>query len=97
MERTGDYRLLRKRDQARGGIAASIIELIDMDDMNSFYTILGNLLEEELPVPPPHVTWLTFGCAEGIGVPDVHALQALQALQLRGLHPDETKRMPVSS
>lgn len=57
----------------------SIIVLIEMDGMSVFYKKLKtlNLIDRDLPVPPPHVTLYTYNCDTGIGVPSEEALQAL--------------------
>jgi hypothetical protein len=48
----------------------SIIILLEMEEMAAFYQSLKvlKLIDNDLPVPPPHVTLYTFNCDRGIGV-----------------------------
>jgi len=57
----------------------SIIILLEMEGMTSFYQSLKalELIDNDLPVPPPHVTLYTFNCDRGIGVPSQNQLVKL--------------------
>ena len=50
-----------------------------MRGMARFYAKLRerDLIDNALPVPPPHVTLYTFNCDTGIGVPSEAELDAL--------------------
>ena len=87
-ERSGRCLLLRKSRVEHGHVrvAHSIIELIDLPAMAPFQRALGRMLGRQLPVPPPHVTLYTAGCAQGIGV---SSPAQLRALAVRGLLPGE--------
>lgn len=79
--RTGEGAWIEKpglRDDGRRGKVASIIEFVELPAMAHFHRWLGLLLGRQLPVPPPHLTLYTCGCAKGIGIPTHAALRAWQ-------------------
>ena len=79
---TPHYRLLTRTAAAPGSsppTESSIVVLIDMKGMKSFYDELKALgvLARDLPVPPPHVTLYTSNCDTGIGVHSEDELERL--------------------
>ena len=79
---TSEYRHLvrtAKNEAADHATEQSIIVLIEMDGMSVFYEKLKtlNLIDRDLPVPPPHVTLYTYNCDAGIGVHSEDALYEL--------------------
>lgn len=84
---TPQYRLLARTASASGASPAtesSIVVLIDMKGMKSFYDELKALgvLARDLPVPPPHVTLYTSHCDTGIGVHSEDELERLTRTRL---------------
>lgn len=76
-KQTGPVHLLSRL--AEGGVEESIILLIDMPGVETFYeqlTSLG-LIEPNTPVPPAHITLYTRNCPLGIGVPNDDVLNTL--------------------
>ena len=72
-KKTIDFRHLVRScigPNATGETEESIIILLEMEGMASFYQSLKalDLIDNDLPVPPAHVTLYTFNCDEGIGV-----------------------------
>lgn len=77
--RTGRGALIEKhgrRDDGTTGAVASIVEFVDLPALAHFHRWLGGLLGRQLPLPPPHVTLYTLGCATGIGIPTPAKLRA---------------------
>ncbi len=71
--KTHDLRHLVRENTEPGGIdkiEESIIMRLQMGGMEEFYTRLKTLglINEDQPVPPPHVTLYTRNCDTGIGV-----------------------------
>ncbi|MDN5780647.1 MAG: hypothetical protein L0H23_01265 [Luteimonas sp.] len=87
-ERGGRCLLLRKSFVEHGHVlvAHSIVEMIGLPAMAPFHRALGRLLGRQLPVPPPHVTLYTAGCARGIGV---SSPARLRAFAVRSIAADE--------
>lgn len=90
--RTGVGAVIEKRgrrDDGGAGVVASIIEFVDLPALAFFSRWLGGLLGRQLPVPPPHVTLYTHGCAKGIGIPTEAKLRAWRrgGIDLRALLP----------
>ena len=84
---TGDYRHLARSAKSPASALAtedSIIVLIEMNGMQSFYDMLKVLgvLDRHLPVPPPHVTLYTSNCDTGIGVHSIDELEQLTRVRL---------------
>jgi hypothetical protein len=73
--RCRSWALLEKREGARSRQA--LVEHLRMPAMAAFHRRLGTLLDEALPVPPPHVTLYTGGGSKGIGLPDEATLERL--------------------
>lgn len=65
------------RKSKPGGVADSLVELVDLPALAAFHFALGRRLGARLPVPPAHVTRWVRGDPEGIGVPDEAALREL--------------------
>ena len=63
----------------KNNIQNSIIMLIDMPGMTTFYQqlISFGLIPGETPIPPAHVTLYTYNCPPGIGVPSNRTLDSL--------------------
>ncbi|MFL6591872.1 MAG: hypothetical protein ACJ8GK_04090 [Luteimonas sp.] len=75
-QRCRAWALLEKRDGAR--CRRSLVEHLRMPAMADFHRRLGTLLDQTLPVPPPHVTLYIGGGAKGIGLPDEATLERLR-------------------
>ncbi|UCB55460.1 MAG: hypothetical protein JSW45_02720 [Thiotrichales bacterium] len=75
--RTEDFRHLVKTSTTT--TAQSIIVLLEMDGMAAFHEKLKalNLIDQDHPLPPPHVTLYTCNCDTGIGVNSESELEAL--------------------
>ena len=77
--------LVRTRSAARQDCAEeSIIMLLEMAGMPDFYERLKafDLIPDDTPVPPPHVTMYVRNCARGIGV---HSQEELAELSVGSL------------
>lgn len=77
--RTGERRLIEKRettDDGEPGTVASVIEFVEMPALGFFYRWLGELLGRQVAVPPAHVTLYTHRKAKGIGIPTRARLRA---------------------
>ncbi len=77
---TEDYRhLVRVTTDGSATTEESIIVLLEMKGMEDFYRKLKqmNLIDDETPVPPPHVTLYTCNCDTGIGIPSTSDLETL--------------------
>jgi hypothetical protein len=71
--KTQDLRHLVRENNELGGIdkvEESIVIRLEMGGMAEFYSKLKTLglIDEDQPVPPPHVTLYTRNCDQGIGV-----------------------------
>ncbi|MGB5278157.1 MAG: hypothetical protein WBO73_18510 [Gammaproteobacteria bacterium] len=89
-KKTTDLRhLVRKRSLAPSLDVEqeSIIMLVVMDGMELFYNKLRSLdlIADDYPVPPPHVTLYTRNCDQGIGVHSEDELTALTKEHLQKL------------
>ena len=83
----GEYRhLARTANDSTSALDTedSIIVLIEMNGMQSFYGKLKELgiVDKQLPVPPPHVTLYTSNCDTGIGVHSADELEQLTRARL---------------
>ena len=79
---SGEYRRLVRvatENTSTGATEESIIVLLEMKGMRLFYDKMKalDLIDRDLPVPPPHVTLYTHNCDTGIGVPGEKELHAL--------------------
>jgi len=75
--KTTDLRhLIRQRSGQTAAAEESIIMLLDMEGMASFYQKLKalGLIDNEHPLPPPHVTLYTRNSDTGIGVHSANEL-----------------------
>lgn len=75
-QRDRRWSLLERCDEGRR--RHSLVEHLRMPAMAAFHRRLGELLGDELPVPPPHVTLHTAGGAMGIGLPDEATLERVR-------------------
>ena len=77
---TDDYRhLVRPATENEDATEESIIVLLEMKGMRDFYEKLKqqSLIDDETPLPPPHVTLYTYNCDTGIGIPSASELDRL--------------------
>ena len=77
---TDDYRHLARTATDNGDrTEESIIVLLKMKGISDFYDNLKqqDLIDDETPLPPPHVTLYTYNCDTGIGVPSASELDRL--------------------
>jgi hypothetical protein len=81
-KQTGPVHILSRLEE--GVVEKSIIMLIEMPGVTTFYDGLKaiGLINLEVPVPPPHVTMYTQNCPLGIGVPSDEALHILSSKTL---------------
>lgn len=77
-KRSGPIHILSRRNKERT-VQKTVILLIDMPGMTSFYEQLKSLglIADKSPVPPAHVTLYTHHCPLGIGVPSKEILNSL--------------------
>ena len=71
--KTGDLRHIARENTELAGMnmtEESIIMLVEMEGMAEFYAQLKTLgvIDNDHPVPPPHVTLYTRNCDPGIGI-----------------------------
>ncbi len=76
-DKAGPVHLLSSSKE--GIVQKSIIMLIDMPGMTTFYQQLKSfgLIPDKTPIPPAHVTLYTYNCPPGIGVPSNETLHSL--------------------
>ena len=76
-KQTGPVHILSRSEE--DVVEKSVIMLIEMPGVTTFYDQLKalGLIDLEVPVPPPHVTMYTQNCHLGIGVPNDDALNIL--------------------
>ena len=76
-KQTGPVHILSRSEE--GVVEKSVIMLIEMPSVTTFYAQLKaiGLIDLETPVPPPHVTMYTQNCPLGIAVPDKKTLNTL--------------------
>ena len=76
-KQTGPVHILSRSKE--GVVEKSVIMLIEMPGVTTFYDQLKalGLIDLQTPVPPPHVTMYTQNCPLGIGVPNDEALNRL--------------------
>ena len=76
-DKTGPVHILSSSKKSE--IQKSIIMLIDMPGMTTFYQQLKSfgLIPGKTPIPPAHVTLYTYNCPPGIGVPCNETLRTL--------------------
>ena len=81
-EKSGPIHILSR--SSKRGLQKSIIMLIDMPGVTTFYHQLKlyDLIPDETPVPPAHVTLYTYHCPLGIGVPNDKTLHSLSKRSL---------------
>ena len=86
------HQLSRLKDDVRQG---SIIMLIDMPGMKSFYDTLmaQGYFEKDTPLPPAHVTLYTYNNPIGIGV---SSQDVLEALSMRSFSIEELEALYAS-
>ena len=85
--KTGDIRHITRENTELAGInmtEESIIMLVDMEGMAAFYAQLKTLgvINNDHPVPPPHVTLYTRNCDLGIGIHSDNELSKLSREQI---------------
>ena len=94
--KTGDLRHIVRQNTERTSMnmtEESIIMLIEMEGMAEFYAqlkILG-VINNDHPVPPPHVTLYTRNCDLGIGIHSDVELSKLGREQIAVLNLDSPK------
>jgi hypothetical protein len=76
-KRSGPLHVLSR--QNKNSVQKSIIMLIDMPGVASFYHQLKllELIPDDTAIPPAHVTLYTHNCPTGIGVPSENILNSL--------------------
>jgi hypothetical protein len=94
--KTGDLRHIARENTELAGMnitEESIIMLVEMEGMTAFYAQLKSLgvIDNDHPVPPPHVTLYTRNCDPGIGIHSDVELSKLSREQIAVIDLDSPK------